>query len=413
MSMKKKYSNFKDFRTYEKWMKLPSEQNRYYSEYPKGDNKESYRIQGRFNFDEYYKENPHLYNRHEKWWNEEIAVADEARLMMIKAFEYSLKPFKYENYPDLVKDTKYNPPHRFSYIERDGSWVTLAIYEHWHASWRLWRILFWNLEDNSHYAFAEGKYKNIGYMMLPADRVNYMYYTAYDSFYTYFHRSQHPESIAVLKTIDRFKYLPIERFDRVNYFRLLNGTEKTIYSWEVLLKFGAIKTASELLLTGSGLTMEDFKKHKDILIKNRSLRYQTQVKPQIEAQKQQKLLEKITIEEANQVLKAKQPLLFEFNDFIIMTPKDFKEFEFESKILNHCVGENGRYLKKHIKGISMIFFLRRKEEPDKPFFTIEVDKDQVLQVQTSHHATDAAITDLVKDWFAINQKQLINQMQLL
>lgn len=248
-------------------------------------------------------------------------------------------------------------------------------------------------------------------MMLPADRVNYMWYTGYDSFYTYFHRSQHPDSISVLKTIDRFKYLPIERFDRVNYFRLLNATKETIYSWEILLKFGAVKTASELLLSGQALSMDEFKKHKEILMKNRSLRYQTQVKPQIVAAKLQKAMEKLSIEESNKILQQKERLLFEYDDFIIMTPKDFSEFQFESEKLNHCVGWNDRFLKKHVKGISMIFFMRRKEEPDKPFFTIEVDKDQVLQVQTENHATDEVITDLVKDWFVNNREILINQMQ--
>lgn len=410
MSMQQ-YSQFKDFRTYEKWLKLPIEEERYYSKFPLGEKTVSYKIQGRVTFDEYYKENPHLYSRHEKWWNEEIALSDEALMMMIKAFEYSQRPFKYEGFPDLVKDTKFNPPHKFSFVERENNWVTIAIYEHFYT-WRLWRIVFWNLEDNSHYAFAEGKYKNLGYMMLPADRVNYMWYTGYDSFYTYFHRSQHPDSISALKTIDRFKYLPIERFDRVNYFRLLNATKETIYSWEILLKFGAVKTASELLLSGQALSKDEFKKHKEILMKNRSLRYQTQVKPQIEAAKLQKAMEKISIEESNKILQQKERLLFEYDDFIIMTPKDFSEFQFESEKLNHCVGWNDRFLKKHVKGISMIFFMRRKEEPDKPFFTIEVDKDQVLQVQTENHATDEVITDLVKDWFMNNREILINQMQV-
>jgi hypothetical protein len=410
MSMEKRYGKFKDFRTYEAWLKLPPEENRFYSNLLKGKKSDSYKIQGKVEFDEYYRMNPHLYKRHEKWWNSEIAATEEATIMMHKAFEYSFKPFKYEDFPDLIKDTKYNPPHRFSYVERDGDWVTIPIYEHFYG-WRLWRIVFWNLKDNSHYAFAEGKFKEIGYMMMPADLVKFVYYTAYDSFYSYFHRSQHPDSINTLKSIDRFKYLPIERFERVNYFRLLNATKETIYSYEILLKFGAIKTASELLISGQALTMEDFKKHKDILMKNRSLRYQTQIKPQIEAAKQRKAMEKLSIEESNKILQQKERLLFEYDDFIIMTPKDFSEFQFESKKLNHCVGWNDRYLKKHVKGISMIFFMRRKEEPDKPFFTIEVDKDQVLQVQTEDHATDEVITDLVKDWFMSNREILINQMQ--
>ena len=157
--------------------------------------------------------------------------------------------------------------------------------------------------------------------------------------------------------------------------------------------------------------MEDFKKNKEILIKNRSLKY-LKVKSQIEAAKRKKEIEKLSIKENDKLLQQRERLLFEYDDFIIMTPKDFSEFQFESAQLNHCVGWNDRYLKKHVQGISMIFFMRRKEEPDKPFFTIEIDKNQVLQVQTHDHATDAAITDLVKDWFSNYQDQIISQMQV-
>ena len=405
-------AKFTDFRTYEKWLKLPNEDERYYSKFPTGTSDVSYLIGGKLYFDKYYRENPHLYSRHEKWWNEEIARSDEASEMVVKAFEYRLRPFKYEQWPGIELDTKLNPPHRFSYVEREGNLLTLAIYEHWNTKWRLWRVMFYKIDDGTYYAFAEGKYKNIGYMMLPADLVQFMYYTGHDSFYSYKHKSQHPDSIEALKSIDRFKYIPIERFERVNYFRLLNATTKTLYSWEILLKLGATKTASELLIDGQALTMDNFKKYKDLLMNNRSLRYAINVKPSILAARERKQYEKRSIEEMNNKLKEKNQLTYEFEDFIIMTPKDFTEFQFESEKLNHCVGWNDRYLQRHVKGISMIFFMRRKEEPEEPFFTIEVNKEQVLQVQSTNHATDEVITELVKDWFNTNKNQLISEMQI-
>ena len=43
--------------------------------------------------------------------------------------------------------------------------------------------------------------------------------------------------------------------------------------------------------------------------------------------------------------------------------------------LNHCVGSAG-YYNRHVLGRSMIFFIPCTSQPDKPFFTTEIDMDE-------------------------------------
>jgi len=59
-------------------------------------------------------------------------------------------------------------------------------------------------------------------------------------------------------------------------------------------------------------------------------------------------------------------------DFCIVFPRLRSELITEGQSLNHCVGAES-YYKNHAEGIRMIFFLRKIKEPEKAFFTMEID----------------------------------------
>lgn len=54
------------------------------------------------------------------------------------------------------------------------------------------------------------------------------------------------------------------------------------------------------------------------------------------------------------------------------------EIIMEGRILHHCVGGDN-YLRKHDSGTSSILFLRKKDEPDIPYITIEIQETKVIQ----------------------------------
>ena len=59
-------------------------------------------------------------------------------------------------------------------------------------------------------------------------------------------------------------------------------------------------------------------------------------------------------------------------DFTVVYPQKRLDFLTEGQCLNHCVGNYG-YYDRHLKGQHMVFFIRRASQPEKPYFTAEID----------------------------------------
>lgn len=79
--------------------------------------------------------------------------------------------------------------------------------------------------------------------------------------------------------------------------------------------------------------------------------------------------------------------LFESKDFAIVVPKNPKEILIEGMRLRHCA-------KKFISSIAekktLLLFVRKQEEPDKPFFTIEIKNGELRQAHGFDNCTTAA-----------------------
>lgn len=56
-------------------------------------------------------------------------------------------------------------------------------------------------------------------------------------------------------------------------------------------------------------------------------------------------------------------------------PENLDELKTEGECLHHCVGN---YRDKVARGETMIFFIRKEEEPEKPYFTLEW-KGKIIQ----------------------------------
>ena len=73
--------------------------------------------------------------------------------------------------------------------------------------------------------------------------------------------------------------------------------------------------------------------------------------------------------------------LWEDKNYMIVPAAKCEELMREGRTLHHCVGTNDTYMKRMAAGISWILFLRRKEHPEEPYYTIEIDmkNDGILQ----------------------------------
>ena len=81
----------------------------------------------------------------------------------------------------------------------------------------------------------------------------------------------------------------------------------------------------------------------------------------------------------------------------------------EGTFLNHCVGKSG-YEQKVIREESLIFFLRKAEQPDRPFVTVEysIPEHKVLQSYGfENHLPDADAMNYINTvWLPYANKTL-------
>lgn len=68
--------------------------------------------------------------------------------------------------------------------------------------------------------------------------------------------------------------------------------------------------------------------------------------------------------------------------YSVIVPKELNDLIVEGAILHHCVGG---YVRDHANGETNILFLRKTNEIDTPFYTVEVKNNQVIQVHGSHN----------------------------
>lgn len=72
---------------------------------------------------------------------------------------------------------------------------------------------------------------------------------------------------------------------------------------------------------------------------------------------------------------------WENEKYIIIPAGTCQELVHEGRTLHHCVSSSTLYMEKMAAGKSWILFLRKKEELEKPYYTIEIDmgEDKILQ----------------------------------
>lgn len=73
-----------------------------------------------------------------------------------------------------------------------------------------------------------------------------------------------------------------------------------------------------------------------------------------------------------------EPFSWASDGLTIRPCRDENELILEGSVLNHCVA---RYAKTHAEGAHCIFFIRRAEAPDVPFYTLELDVRYLTVIQ--------------------------------
>lgn len=84
---------------------------------------------------------------------------------------------------------------------------------------------------------------------------------------------------------------------------------------------------------------------------------------------------------------------FEYGNLKIVVPQCPNEIINEGKMLKHCVGG---YSDRHFNGKLTILFIRKKDNPDTPYVTMEVNGTRIVQVHGYKNDTVKPLSDEVK-----------------
>ena len=76
---------------------------------------------------------------------------------------------------------------------------------------------------------------------------------------------------------------------------------------------------------------------------------------------------------------------YEYKDFVFIVPKTYEEIVEEGAMQHNCVGASDRYMLKMANKETFIVFLRKKEDPEKSFYTLEVDYQNIIQAYSAYN----------------------------
>lgn len=99
---------------------------------------------------------------------------------------------------------------------------------------------------------------------------------------------------------------------------------------------------------------------------------------------------------------------WEDNDYMIVPAGRCEELMAEGRTLHHCVGSSDRYMEKMANGESWICFLRKKNNLQQPYYTLEIDmkNDMILQWYSEYdRKPDSAVISKVLEKFKNSVKR--------
>ena len=91
-------------------------------------------------------------------------------------------------------------------------------------------------------------------------------------------------------------------------------------------------------------------------------------------------------------------------------PGNFLEITAEGMALHHCVGNTERYFERIVSRETYICFLRRKEAPDTPFYTIEVEPGGTIRQHRGDFDEEPEI-ERIKPFLKKWQQEIRRRMQ--
>ncbi|HEM6093462.1 TPA: PcfJ domain-containing protein [Streptococcus suis] len=86
-------------------------------------------------------------------------------------------------------------------------------------------------------------------------------------------------------------------------------------------------------------------------------------------------------------------------------PSRVAELIYEGKKLHHCVSS---YTERHLKGKTMIVFVRQESKPNTPLYTLEVNLGQIVQFRGKYNRdVPGEVWDVAKKWLQVTKQEKV------
>ena len=99
---------------------------------------------------------------------------------------------------------------------------------------------------------------------------------------------------------------------------------------------------------------------------------------------------------------------YEFSDgeYQVIAPKSIDDILYEGDTLHHCVNKTDTYFDRIVSKESYILFLREKENPKVPFYTLEVEPDGTIRQKRAEFNRQNKDIDKVTSFLILWQKEI-------
>lgn len=102
---------------------------------------------------------------------------------------------------------------------------------------------------------------------------------------------------------------------------------------------------------------------------------------------------------------------FEDGEYQILAPEKIEDILAEGDALQHCINRDDTYFERMSRRESYILFLRRQSEPEKPFYTLEVEPDGTVRQKRTLYNRQTEDLSRIEGFLGKWQKQLAKKLR--
>ena len=113
------------------------------------------------------------------------------------------------------------------------------------------------------------------------------------------------------------------------------------------------------------------------------------------------------------ILEVKEKYEYKDKEYSVVAPEKVNDILYEGYVLHHCVDKGENYFDRILKKETFILFLRKSEEIDKPYYTLEIEPGGTIrQIRTEYNRQNDDIKRaerFLQEWQRVIQRRMTDE----